>query len=129
VKRNLFLTLSLAVAVVTLAAPVSWAASRCTDEPERCVRSTATPTPTRPAVHVASAETPTPAPASTPAVAPARRASAPAVIKATPKPVRPVPRGATPTPGMILLKLATGGGDISWLAGHGADGAGQSWVL
>jgi len=127
VKRTLFLTLSLAVALVALTASRSRAASRCSDDPERCVRSTATLA--RPAVHVANAEAPKPAPATPLVTAPARRPSPPAATKATSKPVRPVPRGATPTPGMILLKLATGGGDISWLPGHNAEGTGQSWVL
>jgi len=127
VKRTLFLTLSLAVALVALTASRSRAASRCADEPERCVRSTVTLA--RPAVHVANVEAPKAVPATPLVTAPARRPSPPAATKATSKPVRPVPRGATPTPGMILLKLATGGGDISWLPGHNAEGAGQSWVL
>ena len=128
VKRIGPLHLLALLGVVALSAPGAQAASRCSDEPEPCVKRTATLS--RPVTRVIANEpaarvqptllaAPAPAPTAKKVAAPARKPAA--------KPQRTTP---TPTPGMgMLLKLSTGSGDISWLPAQGSEAQRQSWVL
>lgn len=119
---------------LVLTAPAATAGTRCSDDPERCVKSTATLS--RPVTRVVAGSASAPELAAAPAPgAPAqvaRKATAPA-RKAVGKPQRTAQRAApAPTPGMgMLLKLSTGGGgDVSWLQGRSSEASsGQSWVL
>jgi hypothetical protein len=140
VKRIGPLHLLAVLGLVALCATVANAGARCSDEPEACVKSSASLS--RPVARVTASE---PAPRVQPTVQPA---SAPALVakKATAparKPVAKVQRTA-PTPGMgMLLKLSNGtSSDVSWLPTHASEtqrhnndksekseAQGQSWVL
>ncbi len=118
-----------ALGALALAATTADAGTRCPDDPERCVKSTATLSRPVNRVVAGSASTPVLAPLPAPEASAqlSRKATTPA-RKAAAKPQRTTP---APTPGMgMLLKLSTGGGDISWLQGRSSEAsAGQSWVL
>lgn len=130
-KRTRPLHLITALGALALLAPAAFAGTRCSDDPERCVKSTATLS--RPVSRVvagtAAAPTVSPTPAA-PAPATLARKSTPAVRKPTAKTQR-APSRATPTPGMgMLLKLSNGSsGDISWNPGRQGGPSGQGWVL
>lgn len=134
-KRTLPLQLPLqllfAFAACALLAPAALATTRCSDDPESCVKSASKAS--RPAVQMATNSTH--ASAAITASAPAKK-MAPAVVapvakKPATKPQRVAPRTTSPTPGMgMLLKLSNGsGGDISWTPSKTSDTPGQSWVL
>ncbi len=119
---------------LVLTAPAATAGPRCSDDPERCVKSTATLARPVARLVVGSASAPELAAAPTPGAPSqvARRATAPA-RKVVGKPQRTAQRVTpAPTPGMgMLLKLSTGGGgDVPWLQGRSSEASpGQSWVL
>ncbi len=119
------LQLLVVLAATALLAPAASAASRCADDPERCVERGASVS--RPSTRVVTA-----APTATiqPATAPTARKLA-SVRKPVAKPARVAPRSTPPTPGMgMLLKLSSGsGGDVSWLPGRNVDNTGASWIL
>ena len=124
------------IGLVALCASAANAGSRCSDEPEPCVKSSASLS--RPVARVTASEPARVQPAVQPAQAPAlvaKKTAAPAR-----KPVAKVQRTA-PTPGMgMLLKLSNGSAnDVSWLPSHASEtqrqksekseAQGQSWVL
>jgi len=138
VKRIGPLHLLAVTGLVALCATAANAGSRCSDEPEPCVKSTASLS--HPVARVIANE---PAPRVQPAVQPAAPLPAPVAKKITAparKPVAKVQRTA-PTPGMgMLLKLSNGSAtDVSWLPTHASEtqrqksekseAQGQSWVL
>ena len=127
-KRTLPLHLLFAFAACSLFATTAFATSRCSDDPESCVKSASKAS--RPAVQLASSSSHTSAPAQVTTTAPAKKPAA-AVKKPAAKPKPAAPRTTSPTPGMgMLLKLSTGsGGDISWTPGKPYETPGQSWVL
>lgn len=130
-KRTLPLHLLFAFAACALLAPSAFATTRCSDDPESCVKSASKAS--RPAVQLATNSTHAGAAvtASAPAKKPTAGVAAPAAKKPATKPQRVAPRTSSPTPGMgMLLKLSNGsGGDISWTPGKASETTGQSWVL
>ena len=127
-KRTLPLHLLFALATCALLAPAASATTRCSDDPESCVKSASKAS--RPAIQLATTSAQAPATAQVAPTAPALK-SAPAAKKPAAKPKSAAPRTTTPTPGMgMLLKLSNGsGGDISWTPGKASETQGQSWVL
>ncbi len=118
------LQLLIVMATAALFAPAASAASRCADDPERCVERGASVS--RPSTRVVAAVPATlqSSPAlTTRKLAPARKPVA--------KPARVAPRATPPTPGMgMLLKLSSGSGrDVSWLPAGNVDNSGASWIL
>ena len=130
-KRTLLFHLLFAFAACALSAPVASATTRCSDDPESCVKGASKGS--RAAVQLATTSPSIAAPAQ---VAPASiaRKSAPAAKKPAAKPQRVAPLTPltpSPTPGMgVLLKLSNGAtGEISWTPGKTSETPGQSWVL
>ena len=122
----------LVVAATGLLASAASAGSRCTDDPERCVERGATVS--RPLARVATTTPAVLAPAQLAPSVSARKSSM-VTRKATLRAAKVTPRASAPstpapTPGMgMLLKLSSGGGDVTWQQGRNVDNSGASWIL